>query len=147
MTRPELATDAQILARWEDTPYRDPIRQALMSARARLMNVTAQEIMDRDLRSYVDDAHTLMERIWSDYSESELTNQYGEDPAYDPCDAHCSGCNWCSECDAYHNDDADLSPCCGFCSSCDRHDSEYATDNEVCDMGHCHECEHHCESV
>lgn len=35
--------------------------------------------------------------------------------------------------------------CCGYCSECESH-HDGAGNDEVCDMGHCHSCEHRCSS-
>ena len=55
------------------------------------------------------------------------------------CDDH--------ECSAHYPDGCpteDLSSCCGECPVCDRHDPDHDRP-DVCDQGHCHECDHVCD--
>lgn len=46
----------------------------------------------------------------------------------------------CPDPDDHH----ELRACCGYCYECDAHDGGHDRP-DVCDMGHCHECEHECE--
>jgi hypothetical protein len=60
----------------------------------------------------------------------------------DTCQADCNACDdhSCAQCNC--GPDAAYS-CCGYCSECDSHAGD--GDDERCNMGHCHECDHRCE--
>lgn len=51
----------------------------------------------------------------------------------EPCDDH--DCEQCSPCDGTYS-------CCGYCPDCESHPGDER--DQVCSLGHCHECEHRC---
>jgi hypothetical protein len=54
----------------------------------------------------------------------------------------------CNECDEHSCAQCNCGPdaayaCCGYCPECESHEGD--GNNERCNMGHCHECNHRCD--
>lgn len=60
----------------------------------------------------------------------------------DACQGECDTCDDhdCQQCYRDH----DAYSCCGYCPECESHMGD--SRDEVCNLGHCHECEHNCDS-
>lgn len=59
----------------------------------------------------------------------------------DQCHGDCERCDdhGCEQCYPDHT----VYSCCGYCEDCDEHMDD-DLDEEVCDRGHCHTCDHQC---
>lgn len=57
------------------------------------------------------------------------------------CHGDCEQCDdhGCEQCYGHHS----TYSCCGYCSECENH-PDGPNGDEVCDLNHCHSCEHNC---
>ena len=102
---------------------RTRVRVALAAEVSRIVTELGTVINDRDLTGYIDSAAALLTSLVPHFDRETWVDRYGNYVGTPPCQPD-DCCGWCSDCETCHGDG----------------------DDEVCNMGHCHECDHVCES-
>ena len=99
----------------------------LAAEQRRVMIAFAEVIEDyEDESEYATVGYQILKDAIPDMTDEEYRRVTGYDPPNGGCDRYC------------------LRSCCGYCTDCESHHDDSDRDG-VCNMGHCHECEHVCE--
>lgn len=97
------------------------VQDALATERARILTALGTAVADRGDQDYLDEITALLRVIWPGFEPETWTDAYGNAVVVTCSPYEC--CGYCPDCETCHGDGRD----------------------NVCDMGHCHECDHRCD--
>lgn len=87
----------------------------------RIMRAAGTQINTRELSSFLPQATALLTELVPGFQESTWVDQDGGQVTGRVCNPY---------------------QCCGYCDDCEEHHGDGRED--VCNMGHCHDCNHDC---